>query len=108
MDNFNIQKFFKDQYLVEAEAIPTSPGEMERGDDDKMHNVKASNAERKMALRNVIDVLGKHYPELTVDDKLDFITTHAQDFFNGNVDPYSEEEIKDEYQEYFTLNNVGL
>tara|TARA_R110000744_G_scaffold115648_1_gene216438 strand:+ start:49 stop:375 length:327 start_codon:yes stop_codon:yes gene_type:complete len=108
MDNFNIQKFFKDQYLVEAEAIPTSPGEMERGDDDKMHNVVMSNSERKMALRNVIDVLGKHHPELTNDDKLDFITTHAQDFFNGNVDPYSEEEIKDEYQEYFTLNNVGL
>lgn len=108
MDNFNIQKFFKDQYLVEAEAIPTSPGEMERGDDDKMHNVVMSNSERKMALRNVIDVLGKHYPELTNDGKLDFITTHAQDFFNGNVDPYSEEEIKDEYQEYFTLNNVGL
>ena len=65
-----------------------------------------------MALRNVIDVLGKHYPELTVDDKLDFITAHAKDFFNGNVDPYNEEEIKDEYQEYFTFNfspmNVGL
>ena len=128
MDNFNIHKFFKDQYIAEgscgytpdgeprnkpagpneAEEIGLSPGEMEKGDDGKMYNVKASNSERKMAMRNVIDVLGKLYPELSIDDKLDFLRTHKNDFFNGTVDPYKENEIKNEYEEYFALNNVGL
>ena len=39
MDNFNIQKFFKDQYLTEAEAIPTEPG---------IPGERASNSKRKM------------------------------------------------------------
>ena len=73
--------------------------------DGEMHNVKMSNSERKMALRNVLDVLGKHYPELSVDDKLNFMTTHAKDFYSGDIDPYNEDEIKDEYEEYSTLNN---
>tara|TARA_R110001606_G_scaffold34268_10_gene101305 strand:+ start:1014 stop:2783 length:1770 start_codon:yes stop_codon:yes gene_type:complete len=86
-------------------AIPTSPGEMKKGDDGKISNIKMSNSERKTALRNVLDVLGKHYPELSVDDKLNFMTTHAKDFYSGDIDPYNEDEIKDEYEEYSTLNN---
>ena len=39
MDNFNIQKFFKDQYLTEAEAIPTEPGiPGERASNSKKKN----------------------------------------------------------------------
>ena len=98
-DNFNIQKFFKDQYLTEAEAIPTEPG---------IPGERASNHDRKMAMRNVLDVLGKLYPELSIDDRLDFLRTHKDDFFNGTVDPYKENEIRNEYEEYFALNNVGL
>ena len=90
--------------MMDKKTIPTSPGKSERGDDGKMHNIKMSNSERKTALRNVLDVLGKHYPELTVDDKLEFLTAHSKDFFNGNVDPYDEGAIKDEYEEYFTFN----
>ena len=48
MDNFNIQKFFKDQYLAEAEAIPTEPG---------IPGERASNHDRKMAMRSVVDIL---------------------------------------------------
>ena len=99
MDNFNIQKFFKDQYLAEAEAIKTEPG---------IPGERASNHDRKMAMRNVLAVLGKLYPELSTDDKLDFLSVHAKDFFDGTVDPYKENEIKNEYEEYFALNNVGL
>jgi hypothetical protein len=101
----SISLFAIEKKLDELNSIPTSPGEIELGDDGEPHVTKMSNSERKMALRNVLDVLGKHYPELTVDDKLEFITVHSKDFFNGNVDPYDEEAIKDEYEEYFTFNS---
>jgi len=103
MDNFNIQKFFKDQYLTEAEAIPTSPGEMETGDDGKMYNVKASNSERKMAMKSVIDILRD---ELMVnqDDAFDYIRTHREDLFDGTVDAFSKDEVVDDYKEYELIN----
>ena len=102
------KEIYEDDFLNEADAIPTSPGKSEIDDDGKRNISVMSNAERKMALRNVIDVLGKQYPELNIDDKLDFVSIHAKDFFSGDVDPYSEEEIKNEYEEYSTLNNIGF
>ena len=105
MDNFNIHKFFKDQYLTEAEAIPTSPGEMEKGDDGKMYNVKASNSERKMAMKSVIDIL-RNELDVNQDDAFDYIRTHREDLFDGSVDAFSKEEVVDDYNEYSYLNNI--
>ncbi len=123
MDNFNIQKFFKDQYLAEgscgytpdgeprnkpagpneAEAIGLSPGEMKMGDDGKMSNVKASNSERKMAMRSVIDILRDELGVET-DDAFSYIRTHKDDLFDGTVDAFSKDEVVDDYKEYMSVN----
>ena len=125
MDNFNIHKFFKDQYIAEgscgytpdgkprnkpagpneAEAIGLSPGEMEMGDDGKMSNVKASNSERKMAMRSVVDIL-RNELDVDQDDAFDYIRTHRDDLFDGTVDAFSKEEVVDDYNEYSYLNNI--
>ena len=123
MDNFNIQKFFKDQYIAEgscgytpdgeprnkpagpneAEAIGLSPGEMKKGDDGKMYNVKASNSERKMAMRSIVDILRDEL-DVNVDDAFDYIRTHKEDYFNGTVDAFNKEEVVDDYNEYASVN----
>ena len=125
MDNFNIHKFFKDQYIAEgscgytpdgkprnkpagpneAEAIGLSPGEMEMGDDGKMSNVKASNSERKMAMRSVVDIL-RNELDVDQDDAFDYIRTHRDDLFDGTVDAFSKEEVVDDYNEYSYLNKI--
>ena len=102
-DNFNIQKFFKGQYLTEAEAIGLSPGKMERGDDGKMYSVKASNSERKMAMRSVIDILRDEL-DVDQDDAFDYIRTHRDDLFDGTVDAFSKDEVVDDYKEYMSVN----
>lgn len=125
MDNFNIHKFFKDQYIAEgscgytpdgkprnkpagpneAEAIGLSPGEMEMGDDGKMSNVKASNSERKRAMRSVLDIL-RNELDVDQDDAFDYIRTHRDDLFDGTVDAFSKEEVVDDYNEYSYLNKI--
>jgi hypothetical protein len=97
MDNFNIQKFFKDQYLAEAEAIPTEPG---------IPGERASNHGRKMAMRSVVDIL-KDELGVETDDAFDYIRTHRDDLFDGTVDAFSKEEVVDDYNEYSYLNNVN-
>ena len=89
--------------MSEADAIPTSAGEMKRGDDGKMYNVIASNAERKMAMRSVIDILRD---ELSVsqDDAFDYIKTHRDDLFDGTVDAFDKDEVVDDYKEYELIN----
>ena len=123
MDNFDIKKFFKDQYITEgscgytpdgeprnkpagpneAEAIGLSPGEMERGDDGRMHNVVMSNAKRKMAMRSVLDIL-KSELGVSNDDAFDYIRIHRDDLFDGTVDAFSKEEVVDDYNEYMSVN----
>ena len=123
MDNFNIKKFFKDQYITEgscgytpdgeprnkpagpneAEAIGLSPGKMERGDDGRMHNVVMSNAKRKMAMRSVLDIL-KSELGVSNDDAFDYIRIHRDDLFDGTVDAFSKEEVVDDYNEYMSVN----
>ena len=123
MDNFNIKKFFKNQYITEgscgytpdgeprnkpagpneAEAIGLSPGEMERGDDGRMHNVVMSNAKRKMAMRSVLDIL-KSELGVSNDDAFDYIRIHRDDLFDGTVDAFSKEEVVDDYNEYMSVN----
>ena len=89
--------------MDEAEAIPTSPGKMKKGDDGKMYNVIASNAERKMAMRSVIDILRDELGVKT-DDAFDYIKTHREDLFNGNVDAFNKDEVLDDYKEYESVN----
>ena len=89
--------------MDEAKEIPTSPGEMEMGDDGKMYNVKASNSERKMALRSVIDIL-KDELDVNQDDAFDYIRTHREDLFDGTVDAFSKEEVVNDYNEYVSVN----
>ena len=123
MDNFDIKKFFKDQYITEgscgytpdgeprnkpagpneAEAIGLSPGEMERGDDGRIHNVVMSNAKRKMAMRSVLDIL-KSELGVSNDDAFDYIRIHRDDLFDGTVDAFSKEEVVDDYNEYMSVN----
>ena len=98
MDNFNIQKFFKDQYLTEAEAIPTEPG---------IPGERASNHDRKMAMRSVVDIL-KDELGVDQDDAFDYIRTHRDDLFDGTVDAFSKDEVVDDYKEYMSVNMDSL
>ena len=92
--------------MSEADAIPTSAGEMKRGDDGKMYNVIASNAERKMAMRSVIDILRD---ELSVsqDDAFDYIKTHRDDLFDGTVDAFDRDDVVDDYKNYESVNEAS-
>ena len=89
--------------ISEADAIPTSPGKMEKGDDGKMYNVIMSNAKRKMALRSVIDIL-KAELEVSNDDAFDYIRTHRDDLFDGTVDAFDNNEVVNDYKEYISVN----
>ncbi len=89
----------------EAEAIGLSPGEMKMGDDGKMSNVKASNSERKKAMRSVVDILRDEL-DVDQDDAFDYIRTHRDDLFDGTVDAFSKEEVVDDYNEYSYLNKI--
>ena len=94
---------YRNPDLDEAKAIGLSPGKMEMGDDGKMSNVKASNSERKMAMRSVIDIL-KAELDVSNDDALGYIRTHRDDLFDGTVDAFSKDEIVDDYNEYMSVN----
>ena len=89
--------------VSEADAIPTSPGKMEKGDDGKMYNVVMSNAKRKMAMRSVIDIL-KAELEVSNDDAFDYIRTHRDDLFDGTVDAFDNDEVVNDYKEYISVN----
>ena len=94
---------YRNPDLDEAKAIGLSPGKMEMGDDGKMSNVKASNSERKMAMRSVIDIL-KAELDVSNDDALGYIRTHRDDLFDGTVDAFSKDEVVDDYNEYMSVN----
>ena len=93
----------ENERVAEADAIPTSAGEMKRGDDGKMYNVIASNAERKMAMRSVMDILRD---ELSVsqDDAFGYIKTHRDDLFDGTVDAFDRDDVVDDYKNYESVN----
>ena len=85
------KKIFKG--LKEADAIPTEPGTSER----------ASNHDRKMALRSAIDIL-KAELGVETDDALKYVTTHRDELLDGTVDPYNKDEVIDDYGEYLSVN----
>ena len=89
--------------IAEADPIPTEKGITKMGDDGKEYGVRASNHDRKMAMRNVIDILRD---ELSVNtsDAFDYIRTHKDDLFNGEVDAYDKDEVIADYKEYESVN----
>ena len=86
--------------LAEADAIPTEPG---------VPGERASNHDRKMAMRKIIDfltVLG--HPDsghrVGTQDAIDFIKTHKDDIFNGDIDFNDINDVWHNYDEYETIN----
>ena len=94
--------------LSEAEPIPTEPGQTKIGDDGKEYGVRASNHDRKMAMRKVIDALtitgdDKGF-KVSTDQALEFIRTHKDDIFSGDIDTEDVEDIWMNYNEYESVN----
>jgi hypothetical protein len=95
--------------VTEADPIPTEPGQTEIGDDGKEYGVRASNHDRKMAMRQVIDFLTiAGHPEtghkVSNEEALSFIKTHNQDIFSGDIDPHSIEDVWTNYDEFEAVN----
>ena len=93
LDEFDEFMSVNTEYVSEADSIPTEPG------TDK----KASNHDRKMALRSAIDIL-KAELGVETDDALKYVTTHRDELLDGTVDPYNKDEVIDDYGEYLSVN----
>ena len=100
-ENGDVEDFADE--IAEADPIPTEPGITKIGDDGKEYGVRASNHDRKMAMRSVIDILRD---ELSVgtSEAIDYIKTHKDDLFDGTVDAFSKDEVVDDYKEYMSVN----
>ena len=112
VDYRDITNAYLEQKLSEAEPIPTEPGQTKIGDDGKEYGVRASNHDRKMAMRRVIDALTitgdeKGY-KVNTDQALDFIRTHKDDIFSGEIDTENAEDIWFNYNEYETINRDSV
>ena len=94
--------------IDEADPIPTEPGQTKIGDDGEEYGVRASNHDRKMAMRRVIDALTitgdeKGY-RVNLDDALSFIRTHKDDIFSGVIDTEDIQDIWMNYNEFEAVN----
>ena len=90
--------------VAEADAIPTEPG---------IPGQRASNHDRKMVLRKIIDFLTKDgHPKsgykVSNQDALDFIKTHKDDIFSGEIDYNDIEAVWDEYDHFETINRDSV
>ncbi len=90
--------------MAEADAIPTEPG---------IPGQRASNHDRKMVLRKIIDFLTKDgHPKsgykVSTDDALSFIKTHKDDIFSGDIDYNDIEAVWDEYDHFETINRDSV
>ena len=90
--------------VAEADAIPTEPG---------IPGQRASNHDRKMVLRKIIDFLTKDgHPrsgyKVSTDDALSFIKTHKDDIFSGEIDYNDIEAVWDEYDAFETINRDSV
>ena len=86
--------------IKEADPIPTEPG---------VPGERASNHDRKMAMRKIIDFLTKNgHPDsgykVSTDDALAFIKTHKDDIFSGDIDANDPNDVWMNYDEYETIN----
>ena len=86
--------------LAEADAIPTEPG---------VPGERASNHDRKMAMRKIIDFLTiVGHPDsgykVGNQEAIDFLKTHKDDIFNGDIDFNDINDVWSNYDEYETIN----
>jgi len=100
-DTFNdMKKATLKEGVEEADAIPTEPG---------VPGERASNHDRKIALRQIIDFLTiDGHPEtgmkVSTQDAIDFIKTHKDDIYNGDIDYTDLNDVWHNYDEYETIN----
>jgi hypothetical protein len=99
VDYRDITNAYLEEKISEAEPIPTEPG---------IDGKRTVNHDRKMAMRKVIDALtitgdDKGY-KINTDQGLDFIRTHKDDIFSGEIDTENIEDIWFNYNEYETIN----
>ena len=100
-DTFNdMKKADLKEGVEEADAIPTSPG---------VPGEKASNSERKLAMRQIIDFLTldghpKTGYKVSTQDAIDFIKTHKDEIFSGEIDYKDFNDVWHNYDEYETIN----
>ena len=86
--------------IKEADPIPTEPG---------VPGERASNHDRKMAMRKIIDFLTVNgHPDsghkVSTQDAIDFIKTHKDDIFSGDIDANDIGDVWMNYDEYETIN----
>lgn len=90
----------KEKKLFEAEPIPTEPG---------IDGERTVNHDRKMAMRKIIDALTIVGDEkgfkVNLDQALEFIKTHKDDIFKGDIDASDEADIWWNYNEYELHNS---
>ena len=104
-DVFNgMKKAELKEEVSEADPIPTEPG---------IPGQRASNHNRKMALRKIIDTLTKDgHPEkgykVSNDEALSFIRTYRDEIFNGTIDFNNAEAIWDEYEESESIDRDSV
>ena len=104
-DVFNgMKKAELKEEVSEADAIPTEPG---------IPGERASNHNRKMALRKIIDFLTKDGKpgngfKVSNQEALDFIKTHRNDIFSGDIDANDINDVWDNYDEYEAVNRPDV
>ena len=104
MEKMAMVNVYSGEKMNEADPIPTEPG---------VPGERASNHDRKMVLRNIIDFLTKDgHPKtgykVSNDDALSFIRTHKDDIFSGDIDYNDIEAVWDEYDEFETINRDSV
>lgn len=90
--------------LSEVDPIPTEPG---------IPGERASNHDRKMALSKVIEFLTiVGHPEsgfkVSNQDAIDFIKTHRDDIFSGEIDYNDIADVWGNYDEYDAVNRDSI
>ena len=100
MEKMAMVNVYSGEKMNEADPIPTEPG---------IPGQRASNHDRKMAMRNIIDFLTKSgHPDtgykVSNDDAISFIKTHKDDIFNGDIDHSDINDVWSNYDEFESVN----
>ena len=104
MDKLSMMNVYSGDKMNEADPIPTEPG---------VPGQRASNHDRKMAMRNIIDFLTKSgHPDtgykVSNDDAISFIKTHKDDIFSGDIDHSDINDVWSNYDEFESVNRDSV
>lgn len=104
MEKMAMVNVYSGEKMNEADPIPTEPG---------VPGERASNHDRKMAMRNIIDFLTKSgHPDtgykVSTDDAISFIKTHKDDIFNGDIDHSDINDVWANYDEFESVNRDSV